>query len=83
MISGRTLRIYWFVILKFALMGDSPRLSPKLDSQFEHFCAQEYTNLSGIIGIYSGDQKTMYALDNDGTLWKLTYNEKQELFNLN
>ena len=51
--------------------------------QFEHFCAQEYTSLSGIIGIYAGDQKTMYALDNNGTLWKLTYNEKQELSNLN
>ncbi len=28
-------------------------------------------------------KKTMYALDNNGTLWKLTYNEKQELSNLN
>ena len=68
---------------KLYMWGDSPKLSPKLDSQFEHFCAQEYTSLSGIIGIYAGDQKTMYALDNNGTLWKLTYNEKQELFNLN
>lgn len=67
---------------KVYMWGDSPKLKLNYKSQIERFCAQEYTNLENVIGIYADVDKTIYALDSNNCVWRLLYNNKEEMFNI-
>lgn len=64
------------------LWGDSPMMKHTSASQQRRYCAQRYANLSGVTAVYAGYDREVYALDQDGILWELAYNNKREILSL-
>lgn len=64
------------------MWGDSPNISPRLRSQFLRYLAMEYTAIDNITAVFSGYDRTAYALDIDGNLWEIKYGSKNIIQNI-
>ena len=58
---------------KIYMWGDSPVISGRRHSQYEHYYAEEYASLNNVRAVCSADKKTVYALCENGDIVKITY----------
>lgn len=64
---------------KVYMWGDSPNISSRLNSQYLHYYAAEYTRLPNITEIYAVSNKIAYAVDIDGDIYKLIYGKTEKI----
>ena len=64
---------------KAYMWGDSPVISSRRHSQYEHYYAMEYSSISQVKAICAGGEKTMYALLGNGDILKVTYGRTEKI----
>ncbi len=61
------------------MWGNSPVISPRRHSQIEHYYAMEYTGLSGVKAVFAGEERTAYALLENGDIMKISYGKTEKI----
>lgn len=62
--------------------GDSALMPRRLISRNWRFYAQEYTGLNNVVGAYAGKEQDIYALTEDGVIWKISVDGKNEFYKI-
>ncbi len=62
---------------KIYMWGDSPLISGRRRSQYEHYYAEKYESLENVRAVCSADNKTVYALCENGDIVKITYGGRE------